>query len=675
MGIQGLLSFIKSNKTFLAERQSLSNTRLVVDCNNLINHLMDRTCMDKEAAHYRADIYGGNLVAYGQAVRAFFASLDSCGITPLLVIDGSPLGKRMRAGLLASAAETSLMNRTLETLKRSLNMSELPHTDADQFGAIIPRLVKQVFRSIATELNIETRQMTYEANGHIARLANELDCPVLTNDSNFAIYPLTRGFIILGDLKYEQAAERGVLECHVYSRDKLAACVPGLAPDAMPLLPVLIGKDSLENKTFTSIRRFISRNQYAGPLNAHSRRHQEIVNLLAWMSRRSLADAIDRIVNSVSSRGGREQARQYVQNQMAVYEPNDEHELGAELEAVYCSTQASSAAAPSDIEQMPANYLRKLFDSYDLRSPGLDIIFRNTHYDSFFLDDFSRPSSSLVQFTPYSLALVLLRPKSYDKLDADERRLQSRQDAYHIYVREHDGYVKRTIEPMHSLDRFGPLDTLDCYSMIRLDEADKRTLLMATFKFGDQEWRRMAETLSDLFEEAPLLSEEPSLMSEKPSFVSEACLCLLLVRYVGLDTGIAPESHFVAALVLTFCFYAHEAGYLNPHLAPAEACGRLSDRLRQYPGVAGDDQDSYRQIIHMISSLQAAYEAYCFLNVLLNHVCYAPKHDKWFNGTLIFRLAKRMRTSVQELDKLCEDLPNLRRACRSLFEQIDCGAV
>lgn len=652
MGVRGLQTFLKRNPS-VSQNVDLSNTSLVIDGNNLMCCLFCDLAGQRDSEQWRCDIYGGDMVSYSERTKEFFVALEKCNITPILVYDGSVIGKQSTQDQLA-LKERTIHQRGLERFQLTKSTTEDCHDDR----IVLPQTIHTVFRNIAADMGAQRIQTPFEADTHIARVANDLNCPVLTNDSDFIIYSLPQGFIMLDSFLYKRPISdqtgRQSIKCSIYSQSRLVRCLPGLRPETMPLLSILLGNDYVEAGTFDTILDIICRQHDGGSLIAETWNHKKIARLLGWLRHKSLDEAVEWILKQSNS-NSRDRLKGVIKMLLRNYKIESTDNFETELEETY---PARNADPETNIhpELMPPKYLRRLIEESDLTPISLDIVFHNTHYDYAVNDDLELVSSSYVKYRPYSLATTLLRPKSYSNLTTYRRQIESEKDAFYMYGRVKSEYSKVVVRPMETLEEFGSLEYLNCYSMITLEPALKKTMLMAVFRFNLEELNLMTDTLSKLF---------------TGQFIQESTTCLILIKYIGLEAKMAPKPQFVNAVILTLFYYAALNGNLNKNSCQDSQYGQILLQLRPHAIKNNDrryesSQTLYRRIVHFISQLQAAYVSYGLVNSLLNHVFPVPRYEKFLNGTLIFRLTKLMRLGELKLEALCHEIPTLYDVCNSL---------
>lgn len=77
-----------------------------------------------------------------------------------------------------------------------------------------------------------------EADAEIASLANALECPVLSNDSDFFIFDVLGGFIPLRSFKWQRCPSKA----RIFYRRKLAQYF-GIHTELLSLFASLVGND------------------------------------------------------------------------------------------------------------------------------------------------------------------------------------------------------------------------------------------------------------------------------------------------------------------------------------------------------------------------------------------------------------------------------------------------
>ena len=185
MGIWGLQTFI--NEFFTQWKREIVKGNMVVDGNQLCNQLYHSqfeggVCLDW--------VYGGQYPEYRARVRKFLQYLQQAGITPTAVFDGI-LHKNDKFKVVYDRYQ-----RRADCRHKVL--SRMPHSPPDDSSdKSLPPLAYNVFHATLQELGVKQVIVEGDGDAMIAYKANELDCPVLSKDSDFFMTHLPRGYIPL----------------------------------------------------------------------------------------------------------------------------------------------------------------------------------------------------------------------------------------------------------------------------------------------------------------------------------------------------------------------------------------------------------------------------------------------------------------------------------------------
>lgn len=236
MGISGLTTFMKNNPQ-LAKEFPLQSTKVVIDGNSLYHFIFYYNQVDS--------LHGGDYDHYALKIREFFSLLHTCNIQPYIVLDGGnePDGMKFE----------TIQNRMKHRLKL---VNQLAKNEKD-ICKVMPILAFDTFRAVLQEIRIPLAVCDFEADKEIGLLANKLNCPVLSNDSDFYILPLTAGFIhfdcvdfTLQETKMENKSSEYFLPARLYHVDNFASFFPSLGTKVLPLLATLLGNDYVKTSIF-----------------------------------------------------------------------------------------------------------------------------------------------------------------------------------------------------------------------------------------------------------------------------------------------------------------------------------------------------------------------------------------------------------------------------------------
>ncbi|GFO47092.1 protein asteroid homolog 1-like [Plakobranchus ocellatus] len=235
MGIRGLTGFIDKNQHLLHQYE-LQNCSVVLDGNNFYHYLY-------HACHLQCN-FGGDYDVYRTKIIATFQSMKECGITPYVVLDGA----------------YTVDGRKLKTsLSRAVTRINLVESIANgHSGQVLPALAYETFIQVITESGIPHAMCQFEADSEIATLANKLQCPVISNDSDFYIFDLRYGFLPLDYVHFRPVRKQSTenkthsyIHCYKYHVDDFISSFEGLNRSTLPIFATLLGNDYIDNRAFS----------------------------------------------------------------------------------------------------------------------------------------------------------------------------------------------------------------------------------------------------------------------------------------------------------------------------------------------------------------------------------------------------------------------------------------
>ncbi|XP_013081430.2 protein asteroid-like isoform X2 [Biomphalaria glabrata] len=233
MGIHKLTGFIDKNQHLLHEHQ-LHNSSVVIDGNNFYHFIYG-------ACHVQCS-FGGDYDIYRKSIITIFDSFKKCGVTPYVVMDGAYTrdGRKLKTSLSRAASRIQLVKAMIY----------------NQRGHVLPALAYETFMQTLSELGIHHATCQFEADTEIAILANKLQCPVISNDSDFYIFDLSNGFLPLDYIDFRPLrtgeSSQSYLHCHIYHVDEFIKSFEGLSRTMLPVFASLLGNDFIEPSAFNA---------------------------------------------------------------------------------------------------------------------------------------------------------------------------------------------------------------------------------------------------------------------------------------------------------------------------------------------------------------------------------------------------------------------------------------
>ena len=303
MGVRGLSTFIDNNQKLLSV-QKLHDTKVVIDGNNLYHFL-----------YYQYHIvhqYGGDYDHFSRKCKRFFSLLGKCGVEPIVVFDGGygPDDRKL----------PTILSRLRDRLSTAESICKTGH------GKIIPILAIETFRLVLVELNIPHVACEFEADDDIATLANDLNCPVLSNDSDFFVYDLTAGYIPLDYMNLTlcvhnpETAEESIctkdkvlnnseyryLPVKFYHRDRLAELFSNKSAFVIPLFATLLGNDYLSTADLALFYAQLQIPRSSKKYFFSSKSQNRLASLIQWLNENKESD-LDTFVDFVVENCGKEE--------------------------------------------------------------------------------------------------------------------------------------------------------------------------------------------------------------------------------------------------------------------------------------------------------------------------------------------------------------------------------
>lgn len=299
MGIQGLMSFVGSNRNFFNNVQ-MRNTKLIIDGNNLYHKLYFDSGLDL--------VHGGDYDAFADILHKFFESLAVCNIQAYVVFDGG----------------CDISGKKLETQKQRFKdkIKMAQKLSIGRGGSVIPLLIREVCLQVLRKLNVPFLQCFSEADREIVALANLCNCPVLTFDSDFCIYDIKAGYCPQSAFQWKNiGAMKGSQDCyipaHSFSAQRFCNYFNNLNMSLLPLFAVLTGNDYISLPALDTFFRRV--HLPIGNVSHGSQKHVRIEGLLIWLSAfADVEEAIESVLNYLHLKD-RESVRELLYSAMEEY--------------------------------------------------------------------------------------------------------------------------------------------------------------------------------------------------------------------------------------------------------------------------------------------------------------------------------------------------------------------
>ena len=230
MGIRCLTKFV--NERFTRWRKGPVEGELIIDGCSLSYEFMRAD----------ADMYGGNYMTLAREIDEFLVTLMNCKIKPFLIFDGTIDDKKINT----LAARTHEKLETAVAAVDDVSDSHTPSRTSSSGCILEPQLASYVV--IDTVKRVLGEECLFVADGDadidIASLAIHRRCPVLSNDSDFYIFPLQYGYIPYSKFHWNNPKNNAIYaELYFYELfcEQFGICDTSL----LAVIPAIIGNDMM----------------------------------------------------------------------------------------------------------------------------------------------------------------------------------------------------------------------------------------------------------------------------------------------------------------------------------------------------------------------------------------------------------------------------------------------
>ncbi|KAF6774065.1 hypothetical protein AHF37_06241 [Paragonimus kellicotti] len=311
MGVRGLSSYLEQNPGNFSPFK-LHNTQVVVDAQNFLHYV-----------HTTSGIYaqfGGEYLALEAHVAKIINVFKKCEVRPIFIFDGCHDKSKL-------ITQINRCRNRLQTCRNLLKLAQI-RTDATHGSLnvpLLPPLATTALAQILRRLNVPLVVSERESDGDAASLAIYLNCPVISNDSDFYITvpagSISTHMLLLSRISFEALINKDMCASCLQRRNRAVcayiSCVkflpngPGLGrlPHAQkPLFATLIGNDYIPSNLFSSVLPLsqglrIPLTRKATRQMRASRRRSIYRHVIEWLSGfgQNVLDPVNRLVDRLPS--------------------------------------------------------------------------------------------------------------------------------------------------------------------------------------------------------------------------------------------------------------------------------------------------------------------------------------------------------------------------------------
>lgn len=233
MGVFGLTSYISKNESEFLKDHKLHNCSILIDGNAAASLIY---------SHYTKCIhaFGGDYDKFAYCVKEFVALLRKCNIYACFIFDGGYEKRKLKT--------------VVDRLKLNIGICS-QFKNKYRESKCFPLLLRDVFKDVLRSINVPVIQCNFEADQELVVLARILNCPVISNDSDFYISNVT--YIPFSSLELKayrfskKIKDKYYIRCKLYQLDQFLNKFDGLHDKSLlPLISCVLGNDYIPPHTF-----------------------------------------------------------------------------------------------------------------------------------------------------------------------------------------------------------------------------------------------------------------------------------------------------------------------------------------------------------------------------------------------------------------------------------------
>lgn len=238
MGLRGLSTYILKKPNMMINYDVLPNSTVVIDGDAMARSLF------LKIPNYNT-CFGGDYDIYAEVIDNFLNMLELCKITPYVIFNHSPSEEEV-------PIKHDLMKMKIDRI------NNIKSTNED----IMPLFLEEVCKSIVQKKMLPMVLCSNNSQQEIVAIAKQLDCPVISQNSDFFIFNITyipfycdierSEFNLVIYTKLTTNAETNKRDCNRFVRCKMFSqenflSYTGLSTDMLPVLTLFLKDDNRVN--------------------------------------------------------------------------------------------------------------------------------------------------------------------------------------------------------------------------------------------------------------------------------------------------------------------------------------------------------------------------------------------------------------------------------------------
>ncbi|KAL1494668.1 hypothetical protein ABEB36_010234 [Hypothenemus hampei] len=666
MGVRGLTTFINNRAHLYLIDYELHDCNVVIDGNSLAATLYKWHCKSN-------DCFGGDYDKFAVVIENFFQMLWECNVFPYVILDGGYEKRKLKT--------------VIDRMQNKILAAEALHPMTKGSESSFPLFLREVFVDVVLKLNLKVARCEFEGDMEIAAIAQMLNCPVISYDSDFYIFgcmyiPFSTVELTVRRKKCEEPYN--YITGKIYHIENFLKTYGGIDRRTLPLLSVLLGNDYINGKLFMPFYKNLKIQKCA---SNQSDQQKRVKSVIMWLQNETLESAITTILSRFKDKR-RQLVHQKILTVMKGYNtvdcellkflkiehaPTLDRQLVVDFEKLNMETRESERDSGSSISDSEDNLEEDINES--ALTDIFKINYRKCQYPACFMD-------MLTLHRYYCVPQVEVTTSeqshaiSLDILSIIYKILNSNSKRRLTIVFREGTHIKYMSLENISIN----VPTLQQIQIMNIDE---RCSLLLNFLSIENEFKNILDSISmdwHLFFISLKYALDKQIL-ELPLFFS-CLLCFLTLNYVDPEIGFYRASKTFekkySQLITLLRRNPPNTEFSSFYDLDKDTCLMYMEKMIGYFQMDAKLKFSHKlydkKLVHTLSQLQSVYLHVKYLNSLLNLPYPIPEVHTIFDGTFLYNMTidLRKRTNIIEyLQLLLKNCPCILNGITHIYDLVE----
>lgn len=687
MGIRGLTTFINNRAHLYLEDYQLYNTNAVLDGNSIASNLYKWHCKCN-------DCFGGDYDKFARVVVAFFDSLSQCNITPYVVLDGGYEKRKL----------ATVISRMKNKMHTAASLSAV----TEGSDSVFPLFLREVFVDVVLNLGVKVARCEFEGDLQIAAIAQALNCPVISYDSDYYILsclyiPFSTVDICPKKAKVKSPSQPyRYLSCKIYHIENFLEAYGGLAKENLPLLSVLLGNDYIKGSLFAPFFRNLKIQKCS---SSQSDQQKRIKSVIVWLQNETVESALKTILWRF--KGVRRQLilrkieaalkgynevdpfllKHFGIESVGLYSPPqinledldnsakddqcdeaDTDDATSDLEGISSDEDLSDTSLNDKTNSQPAvNSFQDKYRQCLYPACFMDLVSLKKYYCVPQVEDNTAEDSHTISFRLIQIIYEILCPISVEP------------QGLSIAFRMGKGKIQCKILP-----RLVDIDIPSLDDINSFDKAFRQNLILTLLQIDSSHFSNL---LNSVPLEWHLFLIALKYAVDKGNFdqavIGSSLICFIVLNYVDPKLGFCRASKTFDKKFAQFLVNLKgknvNSEFTSFHTLDQDNCVVFMDKVVSYFQMDSKLKINYRlydkTLVHSFSQIQSVYLHVKYLNSLLGHPFPNLEIHTIFDGTFLYNMTSNLRkrsSIVEYLNVFLKECPSILAGVKQVFELVTC---